>query len=62
VKVFLANRSQNDYKKKNEDWEERAQNFDYDFRTKVSPGKVRGTQDVIEEEDEERKNVSTPTK
>ena len=39
VKVFLANRSQNDYQRKNEDWEQRAKKFDYDFRNKGSPSK-----------------------
>ena len=39
VKVFLANRSQNDYYRRTEDLEERAKRFDYDFRSKPSPAK-----------------------
>jgi hypothetical protein len=53
VKVFLANRSQNDYQKLHEDFEERAKRFDYDFRPKNSPNKQNAA--VIVEEDEEKK-------
>lgn len=63
VKVFLANRSQNDYYRRTEDLEERAKRFDYDFRSKHSPAKQPNVpaDTVIQEEkvEDEEKRASS---